>query len=69
MISLCTGCESELSRENMVYWDDRTETDFSEVLELSDYIGLPQEEVIKTLNLFFWPWTGKEGDTGTGAGA
>ena len=51
MISLCTGCESELSRENMVYWDDRTETDFSEVLELSDYIGLPQEEVIKTLNL------------------
>lgn len=50
---ICTGCESELSRKNMVYRDDRTETDFSEILELSDYIGLPQEEVIKTLNLVF----------------
>lgn len=25
---ICTGCESELSRKNMVYRDDRTETDF-----------------------------------------
>ena len=52
-VLICTGCESELSRKNMVYRDDRTETDFSEILELSDYIGLPQEEVIKTLNLVF----------------
>ena len=47
------GCGSSVPEQTVEYQDSSKKTDFSEILELSDYIGLPQEEVIKTLNLVF----------------